>query len=593
MSKDNPFRGESKSPQSHCGEGTPAAQLMKILEDGCKVPENPKKLEIIHGGSCGIRALLVLYLGEYFGSRVGGIGTYTEHVLSQILDQTIKNGRYSFVRDLRIMLNLWLILLTSIKRQRQEEGEENLSTPDPSALLELRPELILSSDEMCCQLRRIAQSVAPLSHPDPSIVSSQSSMSQSSLSHFLQSSGSDEFEHRPLMHALVELLALVLLLGHDGEESLGDAVTDDHNRMGQRMQKLQPHLRIPPGLKSHLALLKRGIDQDWIPLEISKIAESRKGKNLARAGTSGKVGRDEAETDEFGTVELDHSDKEAPTWDMESDWISRVTKDASIDLETIPILSKSACKSTDSLWVLSARLLLLSSELYPVVVRQCLSVEHSSWLSAKTLNRFEQIARSVITPRLLTAETETVKKSLMDSSRATEEGKNGTVSIQYDRHLRQLRCRVSSEELTIEAGIDFHDTHPLRCPNFKLISSTGIPKTKCERWVFSAKQVLLGGRGGESATSSAKTGAELEDDSWESAALYESDALTPNAVLRSCNGGSVTAALALFKANFNGFLSGLEDCAICYAIVHGRARSLPKQKCNTCKYKFHAECLER
>jgi hypothetical protein len=35
----------------------------------------------------------------------------------------------------------------------------------------------------------------------------------------------------------------------------------------------------------------------------------------------------------------------------------------------------------------------------------------------------------------------------------------------------------------------------------------------------------------------------------------------------------------------------VEECPICYQIVHGTTRQLPRLACRTCNNKFHAACL--
>jgi hypothetical protein len=36
---------------------------------------------------------------------------------------------------------------------------------------------------------------------------------------------------------------------------------------------------------------------------------------------------------------------------------------------------------------------------------------------------------------------------------------------------------------------------------------------------------------------------------------------------------------------------GIEECPICYSVVHTSDRSLPRLRCKTCKHKFHSACL--
>nr|CAB3263566.1 E3 ubiquitin-protein ligase listerin-like [Phallusia mammillata] len=56
--------------------------------------------------------------------------------------------------------------------------------------------------------------------------------------------------------------------------------------------------------------------------------------------------------------------------------------------------------------------------------------------------------------------------------------------------------------------------------------------------------------------------------------------------------GSIIDALLLWKQKVDKRLDGLEECMICFSVVHGsNAQSLPKLECKTCHKKYHAECL--
>ncbi|XP_058267542.1 E3 ubiquitin-protein ligase listerin isoform X2 [Hemibagrus wyckioides] len=55
--------------------------------------------------------------------------------------------------------------------------------------------------------------------------------------------------------------------------------------------------------------------------------------------------------------------------------------------------------------------------------------------------------------------------------------------------------------------------------------------------------------------------------------------------------GSIMEGLALWKNNVDKRFEGVEDCMICFSVIHGSNYSLPKKACRTCKKKFHSACL--
>ncbi|XP_053827957.1 E3 ubiquitin-protein ligase listerin isoform X1 [Vidua macroura] len=55
--------------------------------------------------------------------------------------------------------------------------------------------------------------------------------------------------------------------------------------------------------------------------------------------------------------------------------------------------------------------------------------------------------------------------------------------------------------------------------------------------------------------------------------------------------GSIMEGLSLWKNNVDKRFEGVEDCMICFSVIHGSNYSLPKKACRTCKKKFHSACL--
>jgi hypothetical protein len=54
---------------------------------------------------------------------------------------------------------------------------------------------------------------------------------------------------------------------------------------------------------------------------------------------------------------------------------------------------------------------------------------------------------------------------------------------------------------------------------------------------------------------------------------------------------NISDALILFKKNVKLHFDGIEDCAICYAVISVVDRSTPQKTCKTCKHVFHGSCL--
>ena len=62
-------------------------------------------------------------------------------------------------------------------------------------------------------------------------------------------------------------------------------------------------------------------------------------------------------------------------------------------------------------------------------------------------------------------------------------------------------------------------------------------------------------------------------------------------VLMSQQNGTLLDALVLWKGKAARKFESVEDCPICYSLIHQGDKSLPGTTCKTCQHKFHSACL--
>lgn len=55
--------------------------------------------------------------------------------------------------------------------------------------------------------------------------------------------------------------------------------------------------------------------------------------------------------------------------------------------------------------------------------------------------------------------------------------------------------------------------------------------------------------------------------------------------------GNLLEVVKRWQANALKLFQGLEECAVCYSVLHASDKSLPGPACKQCKHKFHAACL--
>uniref|UniRef100_A0A6M2DZX6 E3 ubiquitin-protein ligase listerin n=1 Tax=Xenopsylla cheopis TaxID=163159 RepID=A0A6M2DZX6_XENCH len=55
--------------------------------------------------------------------------------------------------------------------------------------------------------------------------------------------------------------------------------------------------------------------------------------------------------------------------------------------------------------------------------------------------------------------------------------------------------------------------------------------------------------------------------------------------------GNIWDGLTQWKSNLDKRFDGVEECYVCYSVVHASTHQLPKSTCKTCRKKFHSQCL--
>ncbi len=62
------------------------------------------------------------------------------------------------------------------------------------------------------------------------------------------------------------------------------------------------------------------------------------------------------------------------------------------------------------------------------------------------------------------------------------------------------------------------------------------------------------------------------------------------ATLNSSDSNLIDSILQ-WKQNVEKQFEGVEECAICYYVIHAASKQLPNMKCKECGHKFHNGCL--
>jgi len=119
------------------------------------------------------------------------------------------------------------------------------------------------------------------------------------------------------------------------------------------------------------------------------------------------------------------------------------------------------------------------------------------------------------------------------------------------RRKEQIVLQLERDDLRAEVCVQVPEAFPLRMATAEQPEKMpGIPPKRIRNWMLQSRQVLSGPR-------------------------------------PPCIGH----AMLMWARSYALFFDGVEDCPICYNVVHLSTQTIPRKPCPTCKHKFHNECL--
>ncbi|KAF0933682.1 hypothetical protein E2562_018911 [Oryza meyeriana var. granulata] len=227
-------------------------------------------------------------------------------------------------------------------------------------------------------------------------------------------------------------------------------------------------------------------------------------------------------------------------------------KDAELmpEAEVAAIASKNAISTCsllpciESLWPVGTwQMASLAGGLYGMMIRLLPSYVRTWFTSLRDrslLNSIESFTRAWCSPPLLLDEFSQVKDSLYADD---------NFSVTVNRSAYEIVATYKKEETGIDLVIRLPSCYPLRHVDVECTRSLGISEVKCRKWLLSL-----------------------------------------TAFVRNQN-GAIAEAIHTWKSNFDKEFEGVEECPICYSILHTSNHSLPRLACKTCRHKFHGACL--
>ncbi|KZV39908.1 hypothetical protein F511_04548 [Dorcoceras hygrometricum] len=152
----------------------------------------------------------------------------------------------------------------------------------------------------------------------------------------------------------------------------------------------------------------------------------------------------------------------------------------------------------------------------------------------------ESFTKAWCSPTLVSNELSEVKKaSFADDN----------FSVSVSRSANEIVATYTKDETGMDLVIRLPQSYPLKPVDIDCTRSLGISEVKRRKWLMSLMSFI-----------------------------------------RNQN-GALAEAIRIWKSNFDKEFEGVEECPICYSVIHTVNHSLPRLACKTCKHKFHSACL--
>jgi hypothetical protein len=127
--------------------------------------------------------------------------------------------------------------------------------------------------------------------------------------------------------------------------------------------------------------------------------------------------------------------------------------------------------------------------------------------------------------------------------------KSDNMQIRVRHSAREVVATYTVGDVSIELIVALSSSHPLSPVKVECGRRVGVPQAQWRNWMLQLTTFL------------------------------------------SHQNGTILDGLVLWKDNLDKKFSGLDDCMICFSVIHGSNCSIPTLQCRTCKKKFHSACL--
>ena len=174
------------------------------------------------------------------------------------------------------------------------------------------------------------------------------------------------------------------------------------------------------------------------------------------------------------------------------------------------------------------------------------SLGRSWWLGTERFlsNSVQAVVKKRISSMILSQEIKNIENRQL-------EWKEKGLSIVCSRAARDITAVFSKSEFSVQVTLLVPTDYPLSSPDPTLTKKVKISEEKIRKWQLSIVQLL------------------------------------------QQENSSILEVLMVWKEHVERELEGIEDCFICYYLVHPTDKSLPNLPCQVCNNKFHKLCIQK
>ncbi|KAL3530952.1 hypothetical protein ACH5RR_010274 [Cinchona calisaya] len=211
---------------------------------------------------------------------------------------------------------------------------------------------------------------------------------------------------------------------------------------------------------------------------------------------------------------------------------------------THAITTGSVLLSVETLWPVEAdKMTSLAGSIYGLMLCILPAYVREWFNNIRDRSRSSMIESFTIrwcSPVLITNELTQIKKANVSDD---------NFSVSVSKSANEVVATCTKDETVMDLVIRLPASYPLRSVDVDCTRSLGISDVKQRKWLMS---MML--------------------------------------FVRNQN-GALAEAIRIWKSNFDKEFEGVEECPICYSVIHTSNHSLPRLACKTCKHKFHSACL--